>query len=59
MEKLPGKTQTILSKFEMIVIAKLVNVVEQPHELDESINVDEIDLAFDRGSAPQEQQKLN
>jgi len=50
MAKLPSKTQTILSKFEMIVIAKLVNVVEQHNNLDESINVDEVDLAFDRGS---------
>mmetsp|Transcript_30798 Transcript_30798/g.40930 ORF Transcript_30798/g.40930 Transcript_30798/m.40930 type:complete len:107 (-) Transcript_30798:53-373(-) len=47
IEKLPSKTQTILSKFEMIVIAKIVNVEEQV-PLDESLNVSEIDLAFDR-----------
>jgi len=28
IEKLPSKTQTILRKFEMIVIAKIVNVAE-------------------------------
>jgi len=36
--KLPSKTQTILKKFEMIVIARVVNVVEQS-ALDESINI--------------------
>lgn len=29
IEKLPSKTQTILLKFEMIVIAKIVNVSQQ------------------------------
>ena len=49
MEKLPKKTQTILSKFEMIVIAKIIGVTEQ-EPLDEYVNFDDVDLDFDRGA---------
>ena len=46
MEKLPRKTQTILSKFEMLVIAKVVGITEQTASpsFDDRLDIDDIDL---------------
>lgn len=59
MEKLPRKTQQILSKFEMIVIAKVIAVTEQTGNADEadgreSFDIDEIDLSAKQVSEPEE-----
>ena len=46
MDSLPGKTKTILSKFEMIVIAKILSVKPLTESKEDDINdIDNIDLS--------------
>ena len=54
MEKLPRKTQTILSKFEMIVIAKVVALnPARESELD----IEDVELNLDREEETKEGEK--
>ena len=58
LDKLPRKTQQILTKFEMIVIAKVLSINEQQGlEESDTLNIDDIDLTTRQTSQNQEEEK--
>ena len=59
MDKLPRKTQQILTKFEMIVIAKVLAVNEQSNDNSDMLDIDDIDLSARQTPQDQEEEKEN